>query len=185
HFPQTVRTQPWLLRDRDELPTEVRARSLLNLPDEPSPTIAVLASGLPREREEFGDLATSLAEAMPDVRVRCIAPTCPESCRASLWVAHWPAIECLPVVDLVVGAGGYNTVSECRFVGVPLVALARERLYDRQRLRLQSWPQGCAIAKDSEEAIALAKQRIYSPTPLLRDPRPNGVKQAIRHFNLL
>ncbi|MBW4572535.1 MAG: hypothetical protein KME31_32500 [Tolypothrix carrinoi HA7290-LM1] len=38
----------------------------------------------------------------------------------------------MAVADVVVGGAGYNTVYECAALGVPLVAIALKRLYDRQ-----------------------------------------------------
>jgi len=44
-------------------------------------------------------------------------------------------MDLLPGVDLVVGGAGYNTVNECLACGVPLIARAWPRKYDRQSLR--------------------------------------------------
>lgn len=48
----------------------------------------------------------------------------------------WPAIDQIASASVVVGGGGYNTVYECLATGVPLVAKAWHRKYDRQHLRL-------------------------------------------------
>ena len=37
---------------------------------------------------------------------------------------------------MVIGAGGYNTVVECRATRTPLLAVPQKRLYDRQQQRL-------------------------------------------------
>ena len=40
---------------------------------------------------------------------------------------------------MVVGGGGYNTVYECAALGVPLVAFALPRRYDRQARRIERY----------------------------------------------
>ena len=182
HLPQAVPTAPWVLRGLNELPSLEQARALLNLPPNlgDCKTAVVLASGLPQERSQFGQLATSLAKAMPEVWVRCIAPTCPDTCHSSLWISHWPAIECLPAADLVLGAGGYNTLSECHLLGLPLVAFAQQRLYDRQFLRLRKWGERCAIASDIETAIDAVAERLSLPFSSNRKKVvPNGAIEAV------
>ena len=53
-----------------------------------------------------------------------------------LSVMVWPLLVALPGADLLIGAGGYNTVYESRAIGVPLLAKGQSRLYDRQKRRL-------------------------------------------------
>jgi hypothetical protein len=171
-------TSPWLIRNAEELPDRKKARSLLALdalcykPGDckwqldkqipPSRTketeftiktkiILVCAAGQASELSFFGKLSTHLNVAFPYAAVRVLAPVCPQGCPPQFWVSHSPGIECLPAADLVVGGAGYNTVYECAAVGVPLVAFAFKRLYDRQHQRASKHTY---FAQTIEEAIA-------------------------------
>ncbi|MBD2041741.1 hypothetical protein [Microcoleus sp. FACHB-672] len=139
-LPQVRHTAPWLIRSAGELPDVTRARTLLGLnPIDTNPLIVICAAGRAEELSLYGNLTRVLAESLPGVTVRCLAPECPENCPAELWVFHWPGIECLPAADVVVGGAGYNTFYECLSVGVPLVAFAFKRQYDRQEMRVLRW----------------------------------------------
>jgi hypothetical protein len=138
HLPQVRHTAPWLIRSADELPDVARARTLLGLnPALSEPLVVVCAAGLPQELRLYGHLTRALAEKFTGVTVRCLAAERPKNCPPELWAFHWPAIECLPAADVVVGGAGYNTFYECAAAGVPLVAFAFERRYDRQALRAE------------------------------------------------
>ena len=41
-------------------------------------------------------------------------------------------------VDLIIGAGGYNTVNECKATKTPLLGKPLKRVYDMQRGRLEN-----------------------------------------------
>lgn len=139
-LPQVRHTAPWLIRSAGELPDAIQARTLLGLnPNDTNPVIVICAAGRAEELSLYGNLTRVLAESLPGVNVRCLAPECPENCPPELWVFHWPAIECLPAADVVVGGAGYNTFYECLSVGVPLVAFAFKRQYDRQEMRVLRW----------------------------------------------
>lgn len=139
-LPQVRHTAPWLIRSAGELPDVIHARTLLGLnPTDTNPLIVICAAGRAEELSLYGNLTRVLAESLPGVTVRCLAPECPENCPAELWVFHWPGIECLPAADVVVGGAGYNTFYECLSVGVPLVAFAFKRQYDRQEMRVLRW----------------------------------------------
>ncbi|MBW4678663.1 MAG: hypothetical protein KME19_00925 [Microcoleus vaginatus WJT46-NPBG5] len=139
-LPQVRHTAPWLIRSAGELPDVIHARTLLGLnPTDTNPLIVICAAGRAEELSLYGNLTRVLAESLPGVTVRCLAPECPENCPDELWVFHWPGIECLPAADVVVGGAGYNTFYECLSVGVPLVAFAFKRQYDRQEMRVLRW----------------------------------------------
>lgn len=147
-------TGPWLIRQAEELDLN-QARQLLkitttsqNLTPHCGKNILVYSSGKPSELALFGAIAHSLSLAFPESTVRCLAPMLPPGCPPDLWVSHWPGIECLRAADIVVGSGGYNTVSECRALGIPLVAFAFKRLYDRQFRRLSVASYGIEIVAD-------------------------------------
>ncbi|MBW4573833.1 MAG: hypothetical protein KME08_00955 [Aphanothece sp. CMT-3BRIN-NPC111] len=160
-LPIVQHTRPWLIRNADELPDRTQARKLLHLNakvssqqpehqiiDPSQKTILVCATGKLSELPHFGILTSQLAASFSDVTVRCLSPIYPTGCPPALWVSHWPAIECFPAADVVVGGGGYNTVYECAVLGVPLVALVWKRLYDRQLRRVDkvtSWVQNMQV----------------------------------------
>ncbi|MBD2744238.1 UDP-N-acetylglucosamine--LPS N-acetylglucosamine transferase [Coleofasciculus sp. FACHB-1120] len=187
-------TSPWLIRNAEELPDRMKARSLLGLncahPCEGNSRlhkqnpparlrekiILVCAAGQASELSFFGKLSTHLEAAFPDAALRVLAPVCPEGCPPQFWVSHSPGIECLPAADVVVGGAGYNTVHECAAVGVPLVAFAFKRLYDRQKVRALR----CAYCvEEIEDAIATVAmlQNQVSNRPA---DYPNGAVEAVR-----
>ncbi|WP_223641057.1 glycosyltransferase [Corallococcus sp. EGB] len=133
HHPRAVRTAPWLLLDADALLPREEARRRLGLEAEDArPLVAVMGCGRPEEVAEAGATADRLRAAFEGrAAVRWLVPMARDSGQAV-----WPALELMRGVDVLVGAGGYNTVQETRATGTPLVAWARPRLYDRQALRL-------------------------------------------------
>ncbi|MBD1879263.1 UDP-N-acetylglucosamine--LPS N-acetylglucosamine transferase [Coleofasciculus sp. FACHB-T130] len=194
-------TSPWLIRNAEELPDRMKARSLLGfdalchkpgncksqLYKQSPPAgvrkkiILVCAAGQASELSFFSQLSTYLNAAFPDAAVRVLAPVCPDGCPPQLWVSHSPGIECLLAADVVVGGAGYNTVYECAAVGVPLVAFAFKRLYDRQKVRALR----CAYCvEEIEDAIATVAmlQNQVSSRPLDYRPLdyPNGAVEAVR-----
>ena len=138
NLPCVEHTNPWLIRSAWELPVREDVESILrlNLFERNSKILLILASGMAEELSFYGELTSILSQCLTNVVVRCLSVEKPDNCPESLWVFHWPAIECLQVADVVVGGGGYNTIYECQALGVPLVAFAWQRLYDRQRLRV-------------------------------------------------
>lgn len=139
NYPLAQHTNPWLIRSADELPDRETARLMLGVNPEEKETkiVVVLASGRGEELSFYGRLTQILADSFESAIVRCISAVKPMDCDDSLWMFHWPAIECLVAADVVVGGGGYNTVYECLALGLPLVAFPFKRLYDRQGLRVQ------------------------------------------------
>ncbi|BAY25052.1 hypothetical protein NIES2100_48520 [Calothrix sp. NIES-2100] len=134
-LPKIEHTAPWLIRNCWELLDRDTTRSRILKVSQTVKTILVCASGKTSELSLFGQLTLWLQQNFPNCAVRILAATCPEECPQELWVSHHPGIECLAAADVVIGGAGYNTVYECAAVGVPLVALPLERLYDRQETR--------------------------------------------------
>lgn len=178
--PRAVRTAPWLLLEPGELLPRARARALLGVPVEESrPVVAVMGCGQASEVEEAGAIAARLHPVLGDsALVRWLVPpvagASPPKARGArrgafpgvLRVPVWPALAVLPGVDVLVGAGGYNTVQEARATGTPLVALARPRLYDRQALRLRPEELAGSVAELVERAALLARARpVGGPGP--------------------
>jgi hypothetical protein len=134
-LPNVQYTAPWLIRNAWELPDINTTRKHILQVEESVKIILVCASGQASELPLFGKLTLQLQETFPNCAVKILAATSPVECPLDMWVRHHPGIECLAAADIVVGSGGYNTVYECAAVGVPLVALTRKRLYDRQDKR--------------------------------------------------
>ena len=86
--------------------------------------------------------------------MRCLAAKCPD-CSPDLWIFHYPGIECLLAADVVIGGGGYNTFYECAALKVPLVAIAQNRRYDRQAVRIgkSSAVQNVTSIEDAVSAV--------------------------------
>jgi hypothetical protein len=183
-FPHAIRTAPWLTRDASELLAPTEARSLLQVRSETVPVVAVLGCGRHEEVEEMEEVAQRLSEAFhSQAAVRFIAPRRPASFSIEggakpVTINLWPFMQVLRGVTVVVGSGGYNTVQETRAVGVQLVGLPRQRLYDSQVRRLHA----CEVAEDYQAIRSLVNVAIESHHRIefSKEPRyPNGVHEAI------
>ncbi|WP_163991226.1 hypothetical protein [Pyxidicoccus caerfyrddinensis] len=168
---RAVRTSPWLLLEAGELLPRAEARARLGVPaGDARPVVAVMGCGTHSEVEEAGTLAARLHSLLGEAaRVRWLVPpgqaTALPVAAEPLHVPVWPAVAVLPGVDVLVGAGGYNTVNEARATGTPFVALARPRLYDRQALRLRAEELAGSVEALLEKAVLLARR------PPARGPR--------------
>jgi predicted glycosyltransferase len=180
-LPEVRHTAPWLIRNCEELPDKKIVRSQIFKVEPSRKIILVCASGQASELSLFGQLTIDIQQNFPECAVRILAPHCPTNCLESLWVKHHPGIECLAAADVVVGAAGYNTVYECASVGVPLVALALPRLYDRQQKRAnRGYP-----VQNIQEAISTLGLILKQLTPqnqLSIISYINGAKEAVYHI---
>ncbi len=133
----TQRTAPWLIRDFAELLDQPTAWQRLQVDSTELPVIAVIAAGFSAETLAMQELAERLARSLEHraiVRLISLPPLAETlDCHA---VALWPSLEVMRGIDLLIGAGGYNTVWEARSTQTPLIAIGRDRLYDRQSVRL-------------------------------------------------
>jgi hypothetical protein len=155
-LPQVRTTAPWLIRSAQELPSREAARRLLGV--EERPCVLVSAAGNRDEQEWYGSVARALIAGLRGVEVRCVAPARPPGCPEEAWLRYWPAMDLLPGVDVVVGGAGYNTVNECAACGVPLVAHAWPRKYDRQALRAVGQALACP-----EDVVAAVRTCLLRP----------------------
>jgi hypothetical protein len=185
-LPIVRHTSPWLIRNAEELNID-RSRQLLRITsEEPRKTILVYTSGKLSELTLFGAIARSLVAAFPECTVRCLAPVLPPQCPSDIWVSHWPGIECLPAADIVVGGGGYNTVSESRALGIPLIAFAFKRLYDRQLQRVSATSHAIEIFDGRDVAyyvstLIAAVRSLLNRTPKSTIPHyENGAVAALQ-----
>ncbi|WNG55370.1 hypothetical protein F0U59_11710 [Archangium gephyra] len=175
HHPRAMSTPPWLLLDAGELLGVLTARRTLGVPagEETVPVVAVLACGRSEEVDESAALAERL-QRMPGPRtfVRLLSPSATRKL--------WPALSIMRGIDVLVGAGGYNTVQEARATGTPLVAIARPRLYDRQALRLRDSERISTL----DEALERVRELLRSGTTSCPErPVPsyvNGTHEAVR-----
>ena len=159
-LPQAVTTAPWLIRSAHEIQRSGE------------PFVYVCAAGRPEEAQWYAAVGEGLRAA--GVRV------CEDR--------HWPAMELYGGAAAVVGGGGYNTVHECVALGVPLVARAWPRKYDRQgpRLRRYGFDPVDRVEEAVERAVALWRR---GPERREAPDFGNGVDEAaecietsIRHF---
>jgi hypothetical protein len=167
---RAVETTPWLVRDPHELLEPADARRRLSA-SEDRPVVLVSGSGPLDEVRAWGRRARLLTDALRDrAQVRFAGPTTVgvRSLRA------WPLVELLPGVDVLVGAGGYNTVHEAHAAGTQLVAIPQERVYDRQARRLRPGEQ------THEGALVAAVARKLEAPPSAAPAPTNGVHAALK-----
>ena len=178
-FAQTVTTAPWLMRSVGELLSRDRARQLLRLQDEKA-CVMVCAAGNPHELAWYGEVVSQLLESAPELNVRCIAPGRPYACPPDCWLSYWPAMDLYTAADVVIGGGGYNTIYECITCGVPLIAKAWPRKYDRQYLRAR---RATRIVDEPKDAVAAALELCGALRSRERHIRfENGASEAIAHI---
>jgi hypothetical protein len=108
HLLQVKHTAPWLVCNGDELLSPEDCGTVLRVSDDAAPVVMVCGAGQSSELERLGRLAVQLAQTFPEVTVRCLTPFQPITCPADLWLFHYPALDCLSMVDVVVGGAGYN-----------------------------------------------------------------------------
>lgn len=182
HLPRALRTDPWLISTADEILPAALARAALGVdPLQSLPVVVVVGSGKPDETLAAATAATNLANrAEGQALVRFI--TCDEQALAAagtLGCSLWPILPLHAGIDLLIGAGGYNTVHEARATGTRLVAVPQPRLYDQQASRLLPHES----AADWNSAIDRALQILNSPTHFHQDPCTpflDGADQAAR-----
>jgi UDP:flavonoid glycosyltransferase YjiC (YdhE family) len=161
-LPHARRTAPWLVRDATELLTREDARDALGA-TAATPLVVVVGTGKPEEVEIAQRRAALLGDALRDrATVRFLTD-------------RWPLIELLPGVDVLVGAGGYNTVYEARATQTPLVAVPQPRLYDRQSGRLRRVETSSEPTLAADVQAALESSRLGAERPSYE----NGVHQAL------
>lgn len=181
-----LRTAPFLVRDRHELVDRQEARCRLGIEKgEARRVVAVVGEGSEQESVELDALAVVLGDRL---RNRAVTLRISLHGNASHCRVFWPFLELLQGVDVVVGAGGYNTVWETRAVGVPLLALPRRRRYDRQSARLRREETLSCL----DEALSRV-ERTIDESAAGRQGRPielpareaNGVHRAIEAMDRL
>jgi hypothetical protein len=167
---------PFLIRDLDELPARAEALALLQAD---RPVVLVVGSGSFDECGEWRSEAAALAAGWPadapPLRL-ALPPGLDLRARSGLrLVRHFPLIDCLPGVRLVVGNAGYHLVHEARAMGVARLFRARQRKFDDQAGRLRA---GEELIGDALPAV-LARWREPAPLPA---GLPNGAALAAQRI---
>ena len=166
---------PVLIRDADELLPRDEARRRLGVPGT-APVVLGVSSDEPEWTASFfGLLAKALARSCPEAVLRLASPYLSTGADPH-GVDHYPLLELMPGVDVVVGPAGYNLYHEAQACGVPAIFLPRERRYDDQHWRARD-----SRVADSPEALERLLAATVSEAP--PEGRPgatytNGARQA-------
>jgi len=178
---RAVRSPPWLVRDFDELRAPQVAAAVLGADD--LPVVAFVGCGTTAEVAELRRWAHNTARQLSGQAHVCLldaAAAVSSREESGLHViCHWPLLELLPGVDVMIAGGGYNCVHEARLTGTQLLGVVRERLYDGQQQRLQD-AGVLTVTADSllghvQQALAAGRR-----PPCL--PYENGVHTAVTHL---
>ena len=136
---QAIETAPWLICDSSHMLDREQAREALG-PRKPGDfQLIVQGSGRQAECDEMSRMALELDRVVGDgvsVRFACLRTVTPPVGHMQMRI--WPFMPLLYGVDLLIGAGGYNTVHEAHATRTPLLAMARRRMYDTQHGRLRA-----------------------------------------------
>jgi hypothetical protein len=127
---RATETMPAIVRDAEELLSREEAR--VRLGAEPNlPFVLAVASGSEEQARAFvGAVRTAWRGLGQPGVIRFVGAA--HAAEPESATFHFPLIELLPGVDLVIGAAGYNLFHEVHAVGVPAVFLPQNRLYDDQ-----------------------------------------------------
>ena len=167
-----ARFNPFLIRDLNELPSPAAACRLLR---SPTPVVLLAGSGSPAECGEWVESIRELAGTWPADAppLRLALPEgipAPDDLAGRI-VRHFPLMDCLPGVKLLVASAGYNLVHEARATRTRGLFVARKRLYDDQGGRGQE-------ARPTCETILHLLATPTAPLP----PIGNGADDAARHI---
>ena len=146
NLPNAISTQPWLVRNEDELLTPDEARFRLAVTGSRLPVAVVLGCGRLDEINQMYGWATRLADEFPaalEVRFVVMQKPHPDvthesTARNFKVISIWPFFQAIRGANIVISGGGYNSVNEAKAAGVRFCGIPRRRLYDRQENRLSS-----------------------------------------------
>ncbi len=176
HLPNCFQTKPWLVRDASDLATRSDARKALGATAN-RPVVGVLRCGKESEATALEQLASTLATRLGE-RCDVVLLHPPGTSAADLVqsVSHWPVLEWHAGLDVLVGAGGYNSVYEARATGTPYIAIPQTRRYDRQSQRLLD-RELASNAEDVVGKVATALQALDARSAR-NQPMSNGAMHA-------
>ncbi len=127
-------TEPWLIRDHNEIIDKDLARIKFGMSPSDKRYLAIIPlTGDSEEEKFFRNIHLHLVNSVKNWAFKLISPV-PD--KSDLCI--WPIMELMNGVDLIIGAGGYNTVSESRATKTPLLGKPLDRIYDIQKGRLQN-----------------------------------------------
>lgn len=148
-------TAPILLRERPELRPREAARAALGVPEASRACwVALGGGGDPTAARTLPRLVDRVRKAGWHVIVAAGPLYVGEERRGPgiTWLDRYASMELLNAADVAVSAGGYNSVHELRFAGIPTVFLPQEKLADDQTRRALSWG---PVAKTVDEAVSM------------------------------
>lgn len=166
-----------------ELLPRAQARSWLGAKGE-RPLVLVAHNGNPAETQAFFWRLLQVLQPLDcTVRLASLGP-CPRPEWQALWVRHFPLSEWLRGVDLLIGGGGYNLVSEVRAYGIRALLTAFERPVDQQALRIADLPH--FSTQTSVQALRTQIQTLLEAPPPAPEIECQGAeKVADQVLNLL
>jgi len=176
HLPNVCFTPPWV-QPLDKL--SGISRQQFQLPVD-RPMLMVCVPGNDRDLAFFGEITQVLIRQFPNCTVRCLAHRRPPQCQPVKWISHWPGIEVLQFASIAIGAAGYNTVYECKALGIPLVSFPCQRTYDRQAERAAA---NCFAVKTIEDCVATVERLLHCLSSSSKTGQaPNGIHIAINQI---
>lgn len=177
---RAVFTAPWLVRDFHELLSAEQAATVLGAAADQS-VVAFAGCGTTGEVEEMRGWASASARLLGEQTHVCFldatGATATNGPDADLTVVqHWPLLELLPGIDVLIAGGGYNCVHEARLTGTTLLGVSRDRLYDDQQRRLHQ-ADVCVVTESS--LPAQLRQTLAATRRRTCQPYENGVHAAV------
>ncbi len=156
---ENIACQPILLREVHELLSRESARQILGVTSNVPVVLGVSSTDNKWTETFFPILRKALSFTGISTHLSLAAPgyTGEEA------VNHYPLLELLPGVDVVVGAGGYNLYHEVHSCGVPAIFLPQPRTIDDQQWRTHD----TTTAYSPEELEARLREALLAPhTPI-------------------
>ncbi|MEI7833550.1 MAG: hypothetical protein WCJ56_10185, partial [bacterium] len=152
--------QPILLREEHELLNRDEARGKLEVTDDRPVVLGVSSGDTGWTASFFSVLRKALANTGAYAQLRLAAP----EYHGEEAIAHYPLIELLPGIDVLVGAGGYNLYHEGQACGTPVIFLPQPRLIDDQYWRTRNTPTANSpeeLEARLREALATSRQKTH------------------------
>lgn len=141
-----IETAPVLIRDAAELLNRSEARRRFGIEGNKPLVCASVTGARPADQGILGVGKKAVANARPEAAVRFLTPF-PGGMPAGEYRFHFPLLEWMAGVDLLIGPCGYNLCHEAAAAGVPTIFVPQSRRYDDQFRRAQ----GRIVARSSEE----------------------------------
>lgn len=129
-----IETPPVLVRDAEELLAPSEARRRLGATDGTPVVLAAATGTRPAERLLPG-VVRRLVGSMTGGGAHFRAAEPLAASPGPDAVSHYPLLEWMPGIDVVIGACGYNLCHETDAAGVPAIFVPQRRLYDDQEGR--------------------------------------------------